>query len=169
MTDPAAILQMLEAIRAKTLQCFEALTQADLDWRPPTTPENSEGWSLGEMFHHIALDEHYLREHIARPLLEGVAPPLSIQYLPPPPAYGLPKDALRFWFQRARLMTRRLLTTEWPPAVNLEIRHGGGLVEIFGGPPMNGAEWLEGFGGHEAAHQKQISITVKLVTQQVSA
>jgi len=34
---------------------------------------NSElAWSLGEVFMHIAIDENYLRDNIARPLLEGV-------------------------------------------------------------------------------------------------
>jgi hypothetical protein len=167
MANPAAILQTLEVIRAETLKCLEPLTQADLDWRPPVTPENSDGWSLGEMFHHIALDEHYLREHLARPLLEGVAPPAGIQYIPPPPAYGLSKEALLFWFQRARIMTRRLLVAEWPPAANLDLRHSGGLAEIFGGPPMNSAEWLEGFGGHEAFHQKQILATINRLAERV--
>lgn len=163
MLTPYSALQQLEAIRAETLRCFEGLTQADLDW------QSGVDWSLGEMFHHIALDEHYLREQIARPLLEGVQPPASIRYIPPPPAYGLPKEALRFWFARARELTRRLLTTDWPTAPNLTVRHDGGLVEVFGGPPMNGLEWLASFGGHEALHQRQILETIKLAQFQAIA
>ena len=34
---------------------------------------------------HLAIDEFYLRELIARPLLEGVKPPEGITFLPPPP------------------------------------------------------------------------------------
>lgn len=160
MLTPLSVLHQLEAIRAETMRCFEGLTQADLDW------QNEADWSLGEMFHHIALDEHYLREHIARPLLEGVQPPSSIRYIPPPPAYGLPKDALRFWFTQARELTRRLLTTDWPATPNLTLRHDGGLVEVFGGPPMNGLEWLVGYGGHEALHQQQILKAIKLAPSQ---
>ncbi|MGQ0604254.1 MAG: DinB family protein [Anaerolineales bacterium] len=168
MLDPHAIRQQLDSIRAETWRRFEGLTQAELDWRPPSTPENNGGWSLGEMFLHIALDEHYLREQIARPLLEGIAPPDSILYIPPPPAYGLPKEAIRFWFERARALTQRLLM-DWPAKANLDLRHDGGLVEVAGGPPMNGAEWLEGFGGHEAFHHRQIDAVIALVREQVMA
>jgi hypothetical protein len=168
MLTPHTVLQQLEAIRAETLRRFEALTQADLDWRPPLTPENSGGWSLGEMFLHIALDEHYLREQIARPLLEGVSPPASIQFIPPPPAHGLAKDGIRFWFERARVLTRRLLT-EWPAGANLELRHDGGLVEVFGGPPLNGLEWLESYGGHEAFHHRQIDAVIAQLPGKVVA
>ena len=168
MPTPHTVLQQLDAIRAETLRRFESLSQADLDGRPPATPENDGGWSLGEMFHHIALDEHYLREHIARPLLEGVPPPDSIRFIPPPPAYGLPKDALRFWFERARVMTRRLLT-DWPADANLELRHDGGLVAVFGGPPMNGLEWLESYGGHESFHHRQIDSAITRLKERVVA
>jgi hypothetical protein len=102
---------------------------------------------------HLALDEHYLREQIARPLLEGVQPPEGVSFLPPPPPYGTPKDVIRFWFQRARLVTRRLIEN-WPVDANLELRHTGGLDS------MNGAEWLEGYGGHEAFHRRQIDALV---------
>lgn len=163
MRTPLHVLEQLEAIRAETLRDLARLTQLDLDRR------NGADWSLGELFHHLALDEHYLREQIARPLLEGVLPPASIRYIPPPPAHGLPKETLGFWFVRARELTQRLLTTDWPVAPNLELRHDGGLVEVFGGPPMNGLEWLESFGGHEAFHQRQIQALMQSAHPQVVA
>jgi hypothetical protein len=145
MTAPHAALARLEQVRSATLQRLAALTQAQLDWRPP------EGaWSLGEIFMHLAIDEHYLREHIARPLLEGVKPPEGVTFLPPPPPYGAPKDVIQFWFVRAREMTRRLLLEQWPEDTHSDLKHVGGLE------PMNGAEWLEGYGGHEAFHHRQI-------------
>ena len=148
--NPQDILAFMQAVRAETLKRFEPLTQAQLDWRPPEYDAAYEQWSLGEIFMHLALDEQYLREQIARPLLEGVKPPDTILFLPPPPPYALPKDAIQFWFQRAREMTRRLLETEnenW----NLELRHAGGFDEA-----MNGAEWLMGYAGHEKFHHKQL-------------
>lgn len=54
-----------------------------------------------------------------------------------------------FWFERARLMTRRLIE-DWPAAPNLDLQHTGGLR------PMNGAEWLSAYGGHESFHHRQI-------------
>lgn len=156
--NPQAMLAHLDAVRAETLKRFEPLSQEQLDWKPvagaaegaPEYDTAHEQWSLGEIFMHLALDEHYLREQIARPLLEGVKPPDSILFLPPPPPYALPKDAIAFWFQRAREITRRLLENEngkW----NLELRHAGGFDE-----GMNGAEWLMGYAGHEKFHHKQI-------------
>ena len=147
--NPQEILGFMEAVRADTLSRFETLTQAQLDWRPPEHGKDEEHWSLGEIFHHLALDEHYLREQISRPLLEGVKPPDSILFLPPPPQYGLPKEALRFWFERGRILTRRLIdeSANW----QLELRHAGGFDE-----DANGAEWLMGFAGHEKFHHKQI-------------
>lgn len=147
---PAEILGFMESVRAETKRRFEPLTQAQLDWRPPEHGKDEEHWSLGEIFFHLALDEDYLREHISRPLLEGVKPPDTILYLPPPPQYGLPKEALQFWFDRARLLTRRMLEkgdANW----NLELRHNGGFDEA-----SNGAEWLMGFAGHEKFHHRQI-------------
>src|SRR5262245_24475172 len=148
MKTPLEILDQLEQIRAATLKRLENLTQAQLDRRPPVSGEE-EAWSLGEVFMHLALDEHYLREQIARPLLEGVRPPESILFLPPPPPYGAKKETILFWFERARALTRRLLESV-PPDANLDLKHEGGLA------PMNGLEWLEGYGAHEAFHHQQI-------------
>ncbi len=163
MVDPNAILAELDAIRAGTLQRLAGLTQQQLDWLPPAQPESGEAepWSLGEIFMHLALDEHYLREQIARPLLEGVQPPAGLSYLPPPPPYGAARDVIQFWFQRARLMTRRLIEA-WPADANLQLRHEGGLAL------MNGAEWLEGYGGHEAFHQRQIDALIGQLPQAVA-
>ena len=155
MQDPRAILSELDAVRAETLQRLESATQAQLDVRPAPTPHNSGAWSLGEFFMHIASDEIYLRELIARPLLEGVLPPEGVSFVPPPPAAGLPKAVIEFWFRRARAVTRRLLL-EWPADADLNARHDGGLVVVFGGEPMNALEWLEAYGGHEAFHHRQI-------------
>lgn len=158
--NPQEILAFMESVRAETLKRFEPLTQAQLDWRPPEHSSDEEHWSLGEIFLHLALDEHYLREQIARPLLEGVKPPDSILYLPPPPQYGLPKEAIRFWFQRARTITCRMIENEsaqW----NLELRHFGGFDEA-----SNGAEWLLGYAGHEKFHHKQIDAMLERVRVQ---
>jgi hypothetical protein len=153
MTSPHVILSHLDRTRAETLTRLDRLTQAQLDWRPPDGE-----WSLGEIFMHLAIDEHYLREHIARPLLEGVRPPEGVTFLPPPPPHGTPKDVIQFWFARAREMTRRLIET-WPADANLELTHVGGLE------PMNGAEWLEGYGGHEAFHHRQIDQAIEELSQ----
>ena len=141
---PQEVLDRLEKIRVETLKRFEPLTQTQLDWHP------SDGeWSLGEIFHHIALDEHYLREQIARPLLEGVKPPEDVTFIPPPPFNSAKKEVIEFWFVRARTMTRRMIET-WPNNGNVESTHIGGLEA------MNSLEWLEGYGGHEAFHHQQI-------------
>lgn len=144
MSVPQDVLDRLEKIRAETLKRFESLTQTQLDWHPPDNE-----WSLGEIFHHIALDEHYLREQIARPLLEGVKPPEDVTFIPPPPFNGAKKEVIEFWFTRARTMTRRMIET-WLPDGNMELKHIGGLEA------MNSLEWLEGYGGHEAFHHQQI-------------
>src|SRR5262249_12005941 len=94
-------------------------------------------------------------EHISRPLLESVKPPDSIEFLPPPPSYGMPKEAIQFWFDRARLLTRRMLEN-WDPNYNLELRHKGGFDEA-----ANGAEWLMGYAGHEKFHHKQIDALIE--------
>jgi len=148
MTEPLEVLTALEGIRAETLRRFTPLTQAQLDWRPSSS-EDEQAWSLGEVFMHIATDEHYLREQIARPLLEGVQPPESVHFIPPPPPYGTQKEVILFWFERARSLTSRLLQN-FPAEANLNLKHAGGLE------PMNGLEWLQGFGGHEAYHHRQI-------------
>jgi hypothetical protein len=146
--EPQKVLGRLEQVRAETLQRLENLTQAQLDWRPPTA-EGEEEWSLGEIFMHLAIDELYLRELIARPLLEGIRPPAGVRFLPPPPPYGTSKDVIRFWFERARIETRRLFNN-WPSDANLDVKHEGGLEA------MNGLEWFAGYGGHEAFHHQQI-------------
>jgi hypothetical protein len=138
------VLDRLEEIRAETLKRFEPLTQTQLDWHPPESE-----WSLGEIFHHIALDEHYLREQIARPLLEGVKPPEEVTFIPPPPFNGVKKEVIQFWFERARTLTRRMIES-WPENANVDLTHIGGLQA------MNSLEWLEGYGGHEAFQHKQI-------------
>ena len=161
--DPAAILARLEEVRAETLKRLNTLTQEELDWRPgiKRADTGADEWSLGEVFMHLAIDEHYLRENIARPLLEGVKPPDSIEFLPPPPPYGQPKDAILFWFGRARLLTRPLLE-HWPADANLELRHAGGFEN-----ESNGAEWLLSYGGHEAFHHRQIDALIQLYRQRV--
>jgi hypothetical protein len=138
----------LEQVRAETLQRLDNLTQDELDWRPPVA-DGEEEWSLGEVFMHLAIDELYLRELIARPLLEGIQPPEGVRFLPPPPPYGMPKDAIRYWFECARAGTRHFFEN-WPPEANLEVKHEGGLEA------MNGLEWFAGYGGHEAFHHQQI-------------
>ncbi len=153
MTEPCVILKELDAVRAETLKQLNELTQEQLDWRPATSASDEEIWSLGEIFMHLAIDEHYLREQIARPLLEGVKPPKGVSFLPPPPPYGTPKEVIRFWFERARTMTRRMIEG-WPADANLELKHTGGLE------PMNGVEWLEGYGGHETFHHRQIDALI---------
>lgn len=144
MSATQAVLDRLEEVRAETLKRFDPLSQTQLDWHPPDGE-----WSLGEIFHHIALDEHYLREQIARPLLEGIKPPDEVTFIPPPPFNGAKKEVIQFWFERARTLTRRMIET-WNPDGNVELTHVGGLQA------MNSLEWLEGYGGHEAFHHKQI-------------
>jgi hypothetical protein len=120
LIDPRAILAKMDEVRAETLRRLNDLTQEELDWRPGTklADTGADEWSLGEVFMHIAIDEHHLRENIARPLLEDVKPPESIEFLPPPPPCDLPKDAILFWFERTRLLTRRLLQN-FPADANL--------------------------------------------------
>jgi hypothetical protein len=139
----------LEDVRRGTLRRLDGLAQEQLDWRPPRGPEGEEAWSLAEVFMHLAIDEVYLRELIARPLMEGVKPPGGVRFLPPPPPYGMPKDVIQFWFDRARLLTRRLFEA-WPADADLALRHEGDLE------PMNALEWFEGYAGHEAFHHWQL-------------
>ena len=155
--NPTAILAHMNQIRAETLRRLDGLTQEQLDWRPPAA-EGEAGWSAGEVFIHLAIDEHYVRENIARPLLEGVQPPADLRFLPPPPSYGTAKDVIQFWFERARAMTRRLLDA-WPADANLTLKHSGGL------DPMNGAEWFLGYAGHEAFHHRQIDTLIAQLDQ----
>ncbi|MFN2121113.1 MAG: DinB family protein [Anaerolineales bacterium] len=148
MTDPKAVLRRLEEIRAQTLRYLDRFGQEQLDWRLPSADGKQE-WSLGEILMHLAIDEIYLREVIALPLLQGIQPPAGVGFLPPPPPYGTRKDVIEFWFERARWQTRRLFD-DWPAGARLDLRHEGGLEA------MNGLDWLEGYAGHEAYHHRQI-------------
>jgi len=51
------------------------------------------------------------------------------------------------------MMTIRLLEA-WPADVNLALKHAGDLE------PMNGAEWLMGYGGHETFHHRQLGALI---------
>lgn len=161
MNDPLEILNQLDSVRTETLKRFENLTQAQLDWKP-LQGDGEHQWSLGEVFMHLASDEHYLREQIARPLLEGAQPPEGIHFIPPPPPYGARKEVVLFWFERARKVTRQLLEN-LPADCNLTLKHSGGLE------PMNGLEWLEGYAGHEAFHHKQIDTLIAHVQEHTLA
>ena len=99
MKPIAEVLKELEDIRTRTLERLRPLSQTQLDWRPPDGE-----WSLGEIFMHLAIDEHYLREQIARPLLEGIKPPEGVTFLPPPSYVGAKKEVIQYWFERARTM-----------------------------------------------------------------
>ena len=147
MKDPQMTLRRMEDVRTETLRRLDNLTQDQLDARPAQA--EGEEWSLGEVFMHLAIDEIYLRELIARPLLEGIKPPDGVRFLPPPPPYGTQKEVIQFWFKRARLQTRRFFD-DWPQNANLDLTHEGGLE------PMNGLDWFEGYAGHEAFHHQQI-------------
>jgi hypothetical protein len=73
----------------------------------------------------------------------------------------LKKDVICYWFQRARTITRRL-TEAWPADASLDLKH-------IGGPePMNGAEWLMGYGGHAAFHRRQIDALIAQLPQRVA-
>ena len=104
---------------------------------------------------HMAIDEIYLRELIARPLLDGIKPPVDVSFLPPPPPYGIPKDVIFFWFDRSRIETLSLLDN-LPEDANLDITHEGGFEA------MNGLQWIEAYADHEAYHHQQIN---DLITQ----
>lgn len=150
---PQDVLIELDRIRAETIRRLEGLSQKQLDTHPPPM-EYEEAWSLGEVFMHIAIDEVYLRELIARPLREGTKPPEEITFLPPPPPHGTSKDVILFWLERARSQTR-VFVQDWPQEWHAELRHKGGL-EL-----MNALEWLEGYGGHEAFHHRQIDALIQ--------
>lgn len=161
MNESLEILNHMDDIRAETLKRLKTLTQAQLDWTPPQG-DGEEEWSLGEVFMHLAMDEHYLREQIARPLLEGIKPPDAIHFIPPPPPHGAQKEVIEFWFDRARAITRRLLEA-MPADANLELKHEGGLAF------MNGMEWFEGYAGHEAFHHRQIDELIQQVKNHTAA
>jgi len=155
--NPEDIFMQLENIRSQTLELLESLSQAQLDARPPRT-ENEQSWSLGEVFMHLAIDEIYLRELISRPLREGISPPSDITFLPPPPPYGASKIIIQYWFTRARSQTR-VYVKDWPSEWDPDLKHVGGLQ------PMNALEWLEGYGGHEKFHHRQIDSLIKWCTE----
>ena len=159
MATPDDVLKGLEAIRAETLRRLDRLSQDQLDWRPPPEDEGEQGWSLGEVFMHLAIDEAYLRDLIARPLLEGMAPPEDLSFYPPPPPHGMSKQVIVFWLERVRADTRHLFAN-WPKDAGLKLKHAGGLS------PMNGVEWLAGYGGHEAYHHQQIDELTALLAKQ---
>lgn len=148
METPEEVWQKLEAVREGTLQRLASFSQEELD-RRPAAEEGEEAWSPGEIFMHLAIDEVYVREMIARPLLEGVKPAEGVRFLPPPPPYGMAKEVIKFWFERARLSTRRLFEA-WPESPEMQLEHEGGLR------PMNGLQWLYAYTGHEELHQRQI-------------
>ena len=158
MAEPADVLKGLETIRAETLRRLEGLSQQQLDWRPPLEDDGERGWSLGEVFMHLAIDEVYLRDLIARPLLQGIDPPEDLSFYPPPPPHGLSKQVIGFWFERVRADTRHFIAN-WPEDASLRLKHAGGLS------PMNGVEWLAGYGGHEAYHHQQIDALIALVSE----
>lgn len=151
--NPQGVLIELEQIRAETIRRLEGLSQEQLDAQPPPMAYE-EAWSLGEVFMHIAIDEIYLRELIARPLREGSKPPEGITFLPPTPPRGTSKDVIRFWLDRARTQTK-IFVDDWPGEWHQELRHKGGL-EL-----MNALEWLKGYGGHEAFHHRQIDALIQ--------
>jgi hypothetical protein len=150
---PEEVLAGLERIRADTVRRLHALNQNQLDARPPAT-EKEQPWSLGEVFMHIAIDEAYLRELIARPLREGIKPPNEITFLPPPPPHGARKHEIQFWLERSRSQTM-VFVEDWPADWHPDLKHEGGL-EL-----MNALEWLEGYGGHEASHHRQIDALIQ--------
>ena len=149
MKTPDEVLDIMDQVRQETRSYLDDLSQEQLDWRPPQGGEGETEWSLGEVFMHLGIDEFYLRELIARPLLEGLKPPEGITFLPPPPPYGAQKEVIVFWLDRARLQTHRYFQ-DWPADANLELIHVGDLEA------MNGLEWFEGYAGHEAFHHRQI-------------
>jgi hypothetical protein len=147
MNSPLVVLEKLDKVRSETMQRLNNLSQEHLNYKPPNVKK--EEWSLGEVFMHLALDEIYLRELIAIPLIEGVKPPDDLSFLPPPPPYGMQKEVIKFWFIRARRQTRSFLEN-WPEDANLKLTHDGGLKSL------NGLQWFEGYAGHEAYHHNQI-------------
>ena len=155
-----SVFMRMENTRTETLRYLDSLTQEQLNWHPPPADGEQE-WSLGEVFMHLAIDEIYLREMIALPLLEGVRPPDGVGFLPPPPPHGTAKGVIEFWFERARVQTRRFFD-DWPADATLELTHEGGLQA------MNGLEWFEGYAGHEAFHHQQIASVIGQFRQNVS-
>lgn len=151
--ESRTVMQELEEIRTMTHQRLAGLSQPQLDARLPHSGQE-EVWSLGEIFMHIAIDEIYLREMISRPLRDGILPPMGITFLPPPPPYGVDKQTIRFWLERARSQTR-IYIEGWPLQWDMDLRHAGNLR------PMNALEWLLGYSGHEASHHSQIDTMIE--------
>jgi hypothetical protein len=127
---------------------MDPITQDQLDWKPGGN-SGEDAWSLGEVFMHLAIDEIYLRDIIATPLLEGIVPPDGVTFLPPPPPYGTKKEIIVFWFERVRSRTVDLFDN-WPEDDHPAVKFAGGL------DAMNGLEWFEGYVSHEVFHHTQI-------------
>jgi hypothetical protein len=94
--------------------------------------------------------------------LDWLPSPEGVSFLSPPPPYGTPGDVIRYWVQRARSITRRLIGA-WPADANLDQKHIGGLE------PMSAAEWLMGYGGQAAFHRRQIDALIAQSPQWVEA
>jgi hypothetical protein len=84
------------------------------------------------------------------PRWKELKPSEEVTFIPQSPFNGAKKEVIQFWFEPARTMTRRLIES-WPDDANTELKHVAGLEA------MNSPEWLEGYGGHEAFHHKQIN------------
>jgi hypothetical protein len=80
LTDLQSVSDTLDVVRQATLERLVERSQPQLDWSPSQSIGSAE-WSPGEVFMHIALDEIYLRELIARPLIEGVQPPEDVRFI----------------------------------------------------------------------------------------
>jgi hypothetical protein len=157
MPEPAEILAHLDAVRAETLKRLDSMTQDQLDWLPAPADDRypeDEAWSVGEILARLAIGEHFVREHIARPLLEGVSPPPAVSATPPLAPYGAARDVIVFWLERARLVTRRMLQ-ELPTHANLGLQHAGDLH------PMNGMEWLGYLAERESDQLGQIDALLR--------
>jgi hypothetical protein len=151
--DTSYVFKQMEETRKNTYERLSKVNQSQLDTRPPHLGQE-EVWSLGEIFMHIAIDEIYLREMISRPLRDGILPPVGITFLPPPPPYGVDKQTIRFWLERARSQTQ-IYIKGWPLQWDMDLRHAGNLR------PMNALEWLLGYSGHEASHHSQIDAMIE--------
>jgi len=156
--DPATLLQELDTRRAETLGRLAGLTQAQLDWRPPTG-EGEAAWSLGEVFMHLAIDEYYLGDQLGRFWLEGTPPPEGERALPPPP-YGIPAGEIRQLFVDTRTRTRNLIET-WQTTPNLARRPDGGAAG-------NWTDWLGAYSAHEVFHQRQMDTLIAQLSGRTS-
>jgi hypothetical protein len=68
------------------------------------------------------------------------------------------KEVIQFWFERARLQTRRFFEN-LPHNAKLDVTHEGGLRA------MNGLEWFEGYAGHEVYHHQQLDRLIAQLPQ----